>query len=102
MGCGCGSNAVTRRTARLTLNAKGPGSTYPLLQYEGCSEVYPFNGPRAGDSVLIVARGTPSERMFRRTQAEAASDYQYEEKGRTFENIPTTALCRQAVEAVFA
>lgn len=72
---------------------------YLLLTYPGCTELY--RGPLEGDSVYVVARNTEFERLFRRVDLTAATQWAITNK-QQLENIPTVGLCAEAVDELFA
>lgn len=72
---------------------------YPLLAYPDCTTLH--TGAWAGLSIYVVARMTPNERLFSRKQLAEASTYSNSVRG-DIENIPTAALCDQAVIDFFS
>ena len=72
---------------------------YPLGAYPNCESLY--RGRWEGSSVFVVDRLGEFERLLPRNQLAEASAYTREVK-RDIENLPTAALCQQAVESVFA
>lgn len=103
MGCNCGAAATAARQARIltAVNRRSVGGAYPLTgTYDGCTDLYPAGGPHAGDSVYVVGRGGPSQRLFPRRGLADASAYAREVKAQ-IENLPTTSLCAQAVDDLF-
>lgn len=85
------------RDAIQTRNSGSAGS-YPLFGYQGCETLY--TGRWEGFSVYVVARETSEERLFAKGQLVEASIYAREVKAQ-IENLPTAALCRDAVVAVY-
>ncbi len=70
-----------------------------MMTYPGCTTLY--RGPLEGDSIYVVARQTPDERLFKRDNLTEATQWAIETREQ-LENIPTVALCADAVIAVFA
>jgi hypothetical protein len=98
MACGsCGGNRAPRRIVTATRSYAGPGG-FPLVTYKDCTTLH--LGAHQGTSIYIVGRGTEDEKLFPRTQLTEASVYARQTK-RQLENIPTTALCDQAVVDVY-
>lgn len=95
MGCDCGTF-----TPRESIFARSPGlGSYPLLTYPDCQALH--RGAFQGLSVYIVGRGREEERLFRREQLIEADTYA-RSVNRSIENVPTAALCDQAVLDVYA
>lgn len=64
------------------------------MGYPDCPRTY--RGRFKGLSVYVVGRQTEHERLFRKSQFEAAEDWAIEHKV-FLENIPTSGLCHQAI-----
>ncbi len=96
------SECRSGRTARLIMSAavRAPQMIYALASYPDCATPHPADGTHAGDSLYVVGRGTRDEMIFRRSNLAEASRYA-RDVNKTLENIPTTALCDQAVLDVF-
>jgi hypothetical protein len=73
------------RTARSTPTRDGG---YLLSTYEGCTALY--KGPLEGESVYVVGRNTPDEKLFKRNMLAEATDYTIEHKA-SIENIRSSA-----------
>jgi hypothetical protein len=100
MACGCGRAATRREVLRTTRNAPTRHGGYLLLSYPDCTTLH--TGTHRGDSLYVVARNVPDqERLFTRQHLTEATQYAIDIKG-AIENIPCTALCDEAVNAVFA
>lgn len=99
MGCNCGQFRLSPEILT-AMTASGTGS-YPLASYPGCTTMYDPAGRYAGSSVFVVGRLTDVEKLFPRNQLAEASKYA-RDNGQQIENVPTTAICAQAVEAVMA
>lgn len=99
MGCRCGK-AIQSEMVKPYNSYPTVSGMYPLASYSECTTLYTY-GPHAGTSVYVVARLMPEERLFRRDQLAEASSYSREVVGANVENIPTAALCAEAVTAVY-
>lgn len=92
-------NGTTKRKQFLSATAVAPSAGgYPLMMFAACTQLY--RGPHEGDSIYVVGRGTKAEKLFLRAALGDASDYGKQTR-QTIENIPTTALCQQAIEQVY-
>lgn len=98
MGCGCGRAATRREMLRTAANAPTRDGGYLLGAYPNCSELH--LGAYQGTSIYVVGRNTEFERLFRRSDLDQATAYALETK-QQIENLPTTALCDQAVLDVY-
>lgn len=99
MPCNCGSAAAKRemiRTARATPTRDGG---YLLSSYDGCTTLY--RGPLEGESVYVVGRNTPDEKLFKRNMLAEATDYTIEHRA-SIENIPIVGLCAEAIADLYA
>lgn len=75
--------------------------SYRLAAYPDCTKLH-STGPYAGRSIYVVARGTDQERLFRKDKLVEAAAYAREIRSSSLENVPTSALCDEAVLAVYA
>ncbi len=96
MACGCGKS-VRDRQIIATANS-GSAGAYPLFHFQGCTELH--RGAFQGSSIYVVARGTSDERMFGRKMLTEAAEYA-RQVGAQVENLPTAALCHEAVLRVY-
>lgn len=95
-GCNCGRGAVTQDSAPQTRGTYA--GAYPLYRYQDCMVLH--TGEWAGLSIYVVGRMTSKERLFTRRQLAEASAYANSVRA-DIENIPTAALCDQAVVDFF-
>jgi hypothetical protein len=100
-GCNCSKGGPQTDLIQARTSYPTAAGNYPLATYPDCTELYPGNGPFAGNSIYAVARGTLQERLFARTDLAAASEYMKSVRGADIENIPTSGLCAAAVIAVY-
>lgn len=98
-GCGCGGKVKRREMMRTAMNAPTRDGGYLLANYPNCTSLY--RGSLEGDSVYVVGRNTEFERMFKRFDLPAASQYMIETK-QDIENIPIVGLCGAAITDLFA
>ena len=96
MACGCGQS-VRGRQAIQTAQSVGAGS-YPLYTFRGCTQLHA--GPYQGRSIYVVARGDDRESLFAKDKLAEAASYAREVRAQ-IENLPTAALCDDAVVAVY-
>lgn len=96
--CGCGKGGPAPQLRSMSLGTSGRGA-YPLSSFPNCEGFY-VAGPWAGSSIYVVARMTDDERLFPRTQLVEASTLA-RSLGATIENVPTSALCPDAVASVY-
>lgn len=68
------------------------------MTYPDCTVLH--NGRYVGLTIFVVARNTPDERLFMRTQLAEASTYSQSVFG-TIEAIATAELCDAAVIATY-
>ena len=94
MSCGCGRQATRREVLRTKALAPVAGGLYMLSTYPDCSTVH--QGAWAGESTYIIGRGTTDEKLFKRSDLAAATEYAIATK-QSIENIPNTGLCDQAI-----
>ena len=71
---------------------------YLLQSYPGCTTLY--RGDLEGESAYVVARNTPEERLFKRSDLADATTYAIETR-EALENIPLVALCAEAVTDLY-
>ena len=99
VGCSsCGGRVKrveTLRTARAVPTRNGG---YLLATYPDCEVLH--LGAWQGTSIYVVGRNTELERLFKRTDLTEASAYAREVK-QSIENLPSSALCDQAVVDVY-
>jgi len=98
MGCACGNRAARAETLRTARAAPTRFGGYLLATYPDCMVLH--LGAFQGTSIYVVGRNTEFERLFRREDLVAASQYA-RDVTQSIENIPTTALCDQAVLDVY-
>lgn len=72
---------------------------YTLMAYPDCVVLY--SGPNASDSTYVVGRNSEFEKMFKRSDLTAATQYAIETR-QQIENLPNTGLCQEAVEALLS
>lgn len=78
----------------------GKKNFYALAGYPDCTQSY--QGQYAGTAIFVVAPGDPvNERLFPWAEYEAAAAYATQLGYSQMDNVPTTSLCQQAVEAVY-
>lgn len=99
MPCGCSSAAKRREILRTARSSPTRDGGYLLASYPDCTQLY--RGPAESDSTFVVGRNTEFERLFRRADLTAATQYAIETH-QQIENLPNTALCQQAVGALLA
>jgi hypothetical protein len=71
---------------------------YTLWYYEGCTQLH--RGRFLGQSLFVVGRETPLEKLFKRSLLNEASDYA-KANNIQVESINTAELCDQAVLDVY-
>ena len=98
MACNCGRGGLRTQALSMTPGSSGRGS-YPTYAEPGCTDYY-TSGPSVGRAVYVVARGTPQEAFFAKADLAAASALA-SSLSMTIENVPTSALCRAIVVAVY-
>ena len=84
------------RTARAVPTRDGG---YLLATYPDCTTLH--DGAYLGNSIYVVGRNTEFERLFQRQMLAEASAYAREVR-QAIENLPTAALCHQAVMDVYS
>lgn len=84
------------RTAR---NAPTSDGGYTLASYPGCTDL--TTGDLATESSFVAGRNTEHERLFRRLDLAAATEYAILNK-LELESIPNGGLCAAAVEALYS
>lgn len=99
MSCGCSSAAKRREMLRTSRSAPTRDGGYLLLSYPNCHDLH--LGAHQGDSVYVVGRNTELEKLFVRHDLAAATQYAIDHK-LGIENLPTTAICDQAINDLFA
>jgi hypothetical protein len=98
MSCGCGSAAQRREILRTAHQSPTSDGGYTLATYPGCTVLY--RGPSEGMSIFVVGRNTENERLFPFGELIEASEYA-KESFDVIENLPTTAMCADAVISVY-
>ena len=103
-GCQRCGGGTPRRILRSAVSSGPPAANgaYPLAGYPDCAALH--TGEFIGNSIFVVGRLTEHERLFKRSQLGEASDYSKGTADRgnlNIENLPTTALCDEAVLAVY-
>lgn len=98
MGCACGNRAARLEVLRTSRAAPTRFGGYLLATYPDCTVLH--LGAFQGTSIYVVGRNTEFERLFRREDLVTASQYA-RDSSQSIENIPTTALCDQAVLDVY-
>lgn len=99
MACGtCGKGGPAAKLVSMTPGSSGRGS-YPTFTEPECADFY-TSGPHVGRAVYVVGRGTPQEAFFPKSKLTEASSLATS-LGTTIENVPTSALCRSIVDAVY-
>lgn len=99
MPCNCGKRTSLDKLMSKTSSYPSNGG-YPLGSYPECTELYPAYGPSAGTGIYVAGRGSDHETLFGRTELVAASQFCRANKVK-LESVPTTALCNEAVIAVY-
>lgn len=97
--CNCGRRATRLETLRTSRSVPTRDGGYILGGYPDCTALH--LGAFQGSSIYVVGRNTSFERLFKRTDLAEASTYAREVK-QAIENLPTSALCDQAVLDVYA
>jgi hypothetical protein len=92
MACGC-TQTARQEIVRLAIT-ENTGNGYQLYTYPDCTTLH--DGAYVGLTIFVVSRGTNEERLFKRNDLAAASDYSKTVFGR-IEAIATADLCDQAV-----
>lgn len=94
MSCGCGGGKAARQEMlRAVANAPVKGM-WLLATYPDCTT--PHLGEWRGESTYVVGRNTDDERLFRRVDLAAATEWAIATR-QQLENIPNSGLCDQAV-----
>lgn len=99
MACNCGRKTTRLETLRTSRAAPSRNGGYALAGYPDCETLH--LGEYQGASIYVVGRNTEFERLFLRTALPEASAYAREVR-QSIENLPTSALCDQAVLDVYA
>lgn len=94
-GCGCSSAEARREVLRTSHTQPDSEGGYRLLTYPDCTTLY-SSGPSQGASIVIVGRYTEAEKLFVLDDVLDASEYAIANHV-GIENLPTTALCHDAV-----
>lgn len=97
--CNCGRRATRVETLRTLRSFPTRSGGYLLGTYPDCTDLH--KGAWAGYNIYVVGRNTEFERLFKRTLLAEASAYARETR-QAIENLPTQALCDQAVLDVYA
>lgn len=106
-GCGCGKklqrpafpDGGVTAAPDPALNESG---MITLAGYEDCATAH--SGPLMNDSVLVVGRGTPHQRLFLRRQLAEANTYRRSLNDRSIllHRVQGGKLCDDAVNALLA
>lgn len=97
MGCGCGGKTPPPMMPAIS---QGGRDMYMLGAFPTCTENY--HGPYDGSAVFVVAPATPNEKLFRWVDYVPATAYAESLGLSQIDNVPVSALCQQAVEALYA
>lgn len=97
--CNCGRKSTRVEVLRTSRSVPTRSGGYLLLSYPDCETLH--LGDFQGTSIYVVGRNTEFERLYKRTDLTEASAYAREVK-QSIENLPTSALCDQAVVDVYA
>lgn len=97
--CNCGKGGLKPPAIAMSPGSAGR-SSYPTSTAPDCAEFY-TSGPYAGASVYVVGRLTEAEAFFPKAKLTEASALA-QSLHTTIENVPTSALCRSIVDAVYA
>lgn len=99
MSCGCGSGKAARQEMlRTAANAPTDGM-WLLGTYPECRT--PHLGQWRGESTYVVGRNTEDERLFRRSDLAAATEWAITTR-QQIENIPNSGLCDQAITDLYS
>lgn len=96
MACGC-NRTLRQEIVRIT-QSQNTSNGYLLMTYPDCTVLH--TGKYVGLTIFVVARNTPDERLFKRTELAEASAYAQTVFG-TIEAIATGELCDAAVMATY-
>lgn len=102
MGCGCGKSKQLE-AVRIASAAAGKNG-YSLSSYPDCAGRH--MGKFIGETVFVVARNTPDEKVFNRKELAEASSYSKSLHGAqynvTIEQLATAEICDEAVLDAYA
>lgn len=97
MACSkCGGRGEPRpKTVTALAMRRATQGAFPLASYPDCKGLHA--GKYVGESVYVVGRGTPHEKLFKRLRGlPEASAYAMAHR-LNLENLPNTTLCDQAI-----